>query len=70
MIKDIYKNNMKFELSKVHPKKTFNVIGNEVLNFAILQTKKKKELVRKGRWPVKLSTLFKYLAYKIQIIIF
>ena len=42
MIKDIYKNNMKFELSKVHSKKTFNVISNDVLNFAILQTKKKR----------------------------
>ena len=43
MIKDIYKSNMKFELSKVHSKKTFNVIGNHVLNFDILQTKKTKK---------------------------
>ena len=48
-IKDIYKNNMKFELSKVHSKKTFNVIGNHVLNFGILQTKKKKRIGEK-RW--------------------
>ena len=44
MIKDIYKNNMKFELSKVHSKKTFNVIHNDVLNFGILQTKKQKRI--------------------------
>ena len=47
MIKDIYKNNMKFELSKVHSKKTFNVIGNHVLNFGILQTKKQKRIGEK-----------------------
>ena len=47
MIKDIYKNNMKFELSKVHSKKKFNVIGNHVLNFAILQTKKQKRIGEK-----------------------
>ena len=41
-MKDIYKNNVKFELSKAHSKKTFNVIGNHVLNFGILQTKKQK----------------------------
>ena len=49
MIKDIYKMNMKFELSKVHSRKTFNVIGSHVLNFGVLQTKKQKRIGEK-RW--------------------
>ena len=38
---------MKFELSKVHTKKTFNVVGNYILNFGILQTKKHKRVGEK-----------------------
>ena len=47
MIKDIYKNDMKSELSKVHTKKTFNVVDNHILNFGILQTKKHKRVGEK-----------------------
>ena len=36
MTQDTYKNDMKFELSKVHAKKTFNVVGDHILNFGIL----------------------------------
>ena len=38
--RDIYKKDMKFELSKVHSKKTFNVVGDHILNFSMLRTKK------------------------------
>ena len=40
IIRDIYKKDMKFELSKVHSKKTFNVVGDHILNFSKLRTKK------------------------------
>ena len=40
MTRDIYKKDMKFELSKVHSKKTFNVVGDHILNFSMLRTKK------------------------------
>ena len=36
--KDIYKKEMKFELAKVHKKKTFNVVGDYISNFSILKT--------------------------------
>ena len=36
--KDIYKKEMKFELAKVHKKKTFNVVGDYISNFSILRT--------------------------------
>ena len=38
--KDIYKKEMKFELAKVHKKKTFNVVGDYISNFSILRTEK------------------------------
>ena len=36
--KDYYKEEMKFELAKVHKKKTFNVVGDYISNFSILKT--------------------------------
>ena len=68
--KDTYKSDMKFELSKVHTKKTFNVVGDYILNFSMLRTKKQKELVKKDPLVVKLLILFKHLVFKIQNIIF
>ena len=41
--REIYKNQLKIELNKVHSKKTFNIIDNNVFNFGILCTKKKKK---------------------------
>ena len=41
--REIYKNQLKIELNKVHNKKTFNIIDNNVFNFGILCTKKKKK---------------------------
>ena len=38
--KDIYKKQMKFEIAKVHKKKTFNIVSNYVSNFSILRTEK------------------------------
>ena len=42
--KDTYNSDMKFELSKVHTKKTFNVVGDYILNFTMLRTKKQKRI--------------------------
>ena len=47
MTKDTYKDDMKFELSKVHSQKTFNVVGDHILNLGILQTKKHKRIGEK-----------------------
>ena len=38
--KDIHKKEMKFELAKVHKKKTFNVVGDYISNFSMLRTEK------------------------------
>ena len=38
---------MAFELSKVHTKKSFNLVSNQVFNFGILRTKKKKMVDQK-----------------------
>ena len=43
-IKDIYKNKLEFELSKVHTKKSFNVVSNKVFNFGMLRTKGEKTI--------------------------
>ena len=45
--RDIYKKDMKFELSKVHSKKTFNVVGDHILNFSMLRTKKQNRIGQK-----------------------
>ena len=47
LIKDVYKNKLAFELSKVHTKKSFNLVSNQVFNFGILRTKKKKMVGQK-----------------------
>ena len=38
--KDTYKKEIKFELSKVHKKKTFNVVGDYISNFSLIRTEK------------------------------
>ena len=40
LVKDIYKKQMKFEIAKVHEKKTFNVDGDYIWNLSILTTEK------------------------------
>ena len=40
LVKDIYKKQMKFEIAKVHKKKTFNVDGDYIWNLSILTTEK------------------------------
>ena len=47
MTRDIYKKDMRFELSKVHSKKTFNVVGDHILNFSMLRTKKQNRVGEK-----------------------
>ena len=39
--RNTYKKEIKFELSKVHKKKTFNVVGDYILNFSMLRTEKR-----------------------------
>ena len=46
----VYKNQLKLELNKVHTKKTFNITDNNVFNFGILRTEKKKKSARKEQW--------------------
>ena len=38
--KETYKKEIKFELSKVHKKKTFNVVGDYISNFSMIRTEK------------------------------
>ena len=38
--RDVYKKQMKFEIAKVHKKKTFNIVSDYVSNFSILKTEK------------------------------
>ena len=45
--KDIYKNQLKFELSKVHSKKTFDIVNNNIYNFGILSIDKKIKIGEK-----------------------
>ena len=46
--RDVYKNQLKLELNKVHTKKTFNITDNNVFNFGILRTEKKIKIGEKG----------------------
>ena len=39
--KNTYKKEIKFELSKVHKKKTFNVVGDYISNFSMFRTEKR-----------------------------
>ena len=69
-IKDVYKNKLEFELSKVHKKKSFNVVSNKVFNFDTLRTEGKKRLDKKELLIEKILKQLKYLAFKIANIIF
>ena len=40
--RDVFKNEIKFELNKVHSKKTFDIVGDHILNFGMLSNKKKR----------------------------
>ena len=42
ILRDVYKNQLKLELTKVHTKKTFDIVDNNVFNFGILCTEKNK----------------------------
>ena len=46
-IKDVYKNKLEFELSKVHSKKSFNFVSDKAFNFGMLRTKGKKTIGQK-----------------------
>ena len=45
--KDTYKTELKLELNKVHSKKTFDIVGDHILNFGILSTKKRTKIGEK-----------------------
>ena len=50
---------MKFELSKVHSKKTFNIVGDHILNFSMLRTKKQNRIGEKrGIGPEIIDTVY------------
>ena len=42
--RDVYKNQLKIELNKVHSKKTFSITDNNVFNFGILRTGKRRKI--------------------------
>ena len=69
-IKDVYENKLEFELSKVHTKKSFNVVSDKVFNFSMLRTEGKKQLDKKDLLIEKLLKQLKYSAFKIANIIF
>ena len=48
--RDIYKKDMKFELSKVHSKKTFNVVGDHILNFSMSKKTKQNRSKKRNCW--------------------
>ena len=47
LLKDVYKNNLSFELGKVHEDRTFTVVGDRVFNLGLLRTKKHKMIGQK-----------------------
>ena len=51
--RDVFKNELKFELNKVHSKKTFNIVGDHILNFGMLSNKKKR-IGEKRQTPLEL----------------
>ena len=49
-IKDVYKNKLEFELSKVHTKKSFNVVSNKVFNLLRTNVKNRgKKIIEQKR---------------------
>ena len=47
VLKDTYKNNLQLELTKVHTKKTFEIVGDKVYNFGILSVEKRNKIGQK-----------------------
>ena len=47
VLKDTYKNNLQLELTKVHTKKTFEIVGDKVYNFGILAVNKRNKIGQK-----------------------
>ena len=45
--KGVYKTELRLELNKVHSKKTYDIVGDHILNFGMLMTKKQKTIGRK-----------------------
>ena len=45
--KDVYKTELRLELNKVHSKKTYDIVGDHILNFGMLMTKKQKTIGQK-----------------------
>ena len=40
--RDVYKNSIRFELAKVHEKKSYTVINNKILNMGLLRSDKNR----------------------------
>ena len=47
VLRDTYKNNLQLELTKVHTKETFEIVGESVYNFGILAVEKRNEIGQK-----------------------
>ena len=47
VLKDTYKNLLQLELTKVHTKKTFEIVGDKVYNFGILSVEKRNKIGQK-----------------------
>ena len=47
VLKDTYKNNLSFELGKVHENRRFTMAGDRIFNFGMLRTKKHKTIGQK-----------------------
>ena len=45
--KGVYKTELRLELNKVHSKKTYDIVGDHILNFGMLMTKKQKTIGQK-----------------------
>ena len=47
VLRDTYKNLLQFELTNVHTKKTFEIVGDKVYNFGILSVEKRNKIGQK-----------------------
>ena len=47
VLRDTYKNNLQLELTKVHTKETFEIVGESVYNFGILAVEKRNKIGQK-----------------------
>ena len=64
--KDVYKNNLKFELGKVNEKRSFAIVTDRVLSFGILQSKKNKTIGEKRLMALEIIDTIRVLGIQDQ----